>query len=478
MTPWGGTATGRHMIIYNLYQPLVERDKNTGEVKGILMESYEKTAPNTYRVKIHETIYDGAGNHVTADDVIFSFEGAIAAGNISGLKFIDSFAKVDEYTVDIVMKSEMDYQFASSIGMINIVTKAAYEASPDGMATKPVSTASYELTEWTPGTSATLTAKENYWGLELADPAKKSAWHWFAQNIDVAEYTKISEAAQKSIALETGEVDMAMFCNQKEAERFMGNDDYIVHEIQDSLTVNLFFNCGEKSILANEKLRQAICYAMDNEGIRTACGGYGLLACTFGSRVFADNNPKWDTDGYYNYDVDKAKALVAESGYKGETIRIMVNSGDANRTTTAEVLVSYLEQVGIKAAIDQYDSATYAAKKYDETLYDIRIDTNAFECLADLWNQFLSTTAGKNGKSYAYINDTTLQPMLEKLTKADTYTAENIEEAHQYIEDHALAYSTFSKMNFHVSTKYVTEYVSTCKLYPNVGAWTYDFSAQ
>ncbi len=450
ISPWAGTATGRHMIVYNLYQPLLERDKPTGETKGILMDKFEKPDATTYRVTIHDNIYDGANNHVTADDVVFSFEGAIASGNISGLKFISSVKKVDTYVVDIVMKSELDYQFASSVGMVNIVTKAAYEASPDKMTTTPVSTAPYELTAWTPGSSATLTAKKDYWGAKLADPSVKSAWHWFAQGIDIAEFTKISESSQMSIALETDTADTALFATQNEAERFMNKDDYIVHEVQDSLAYNLFFNCGENSLLSSKELRQAICYAIDAEAVRQANGGYGSL-CTSGSSVFSDNDPTWAKDGYYDYNKDAAIKLVANSGYKGEPIRIMVSNADSMRTTVAEVVQAFLLDVGIKAEIDQYDSATFAANKYDEPSYDIRIDTNSFECLADLWNQFLSTTGHKDGKSYAYINDATLQGLLDNLTKADTYTAANIKSAHEYIKDNAFAYSLYSKMNFHVS---------------------------
>jgi ABC-type transport system substrate-binding protein len=480
ITPWAGTATGRHMIVYNLYQPLLERDKPTGEIRGILMDKYEKIDPKTYRVTIHDNIVDGAGNKVTADDVVFSVESAIKAGNISGLNFIDSVKKVDTYVVDFVMTSEMEYQFASSVGMINIVSKASYEASPDGMATKPISTAPYELTAWTPGTSATLTAKKDYWGAKLADPSVKPAWGWFAQGIDVAEYTKIGEAAQMSIALETDIVDMALFVTQNEAERFMNNKDYTVHQIQDSLAYNLFFNCGEKSVLASKELRQAICYAVDAEKVRQANGGYGSLCYTFGSSVFSDNDPSWAKEGYYDYNKDTAAKLVKDSGYKGETIRIMVSNADSMRTTVAELVQAYLLDVGVTAQIDQYDSATFAAKKYDETAYDIRIDTNSFECLSDLWNQFLSNKgkSHKDGKNYAYVNDPQLQGLLDNLTKADTYTPENIKAAHEYIKGNALAYSLYSKMNFDVSTKYVEQYVGTSKLYPLVGAWKYNFSAK
>ncbi|HHU22531.1 MAG TPA: ABC transporter substrate-binding protein [Clostridiales bacterium] len=477
VSPWAGTATGRHMIIYNLYQPLLERDKPTGEIKGILMDKYEKVSANTYHVTIHDNIYDGENNHVTADDVIFSIEMAIKEGNISGLKFIDSAKKVDDYTVEIVMKSEMDYQFASSVGMINIVTKAAYEASPDGMSTTPVSTAPYELTEWSPGTSAILTAKKDYWGAELADPSVKSAWHWFAQDIDVAEYTKISEPSQMSIALETGTIDIALFLTQNEAERFMSNPDYNVHEIQDTLAYNLFFNCGDNSVLSDKKLRQAICYAIDAEAVRQANGGYGTMCYTFGSSEFVDNDPSWKNEGYYEYDRDAAEQLVKDSNYNGEVVRIMVSSADSMRTTVAEVVQGFLLDVGINAQIDPYDSATFAANKYDETLYDIRVDTNSFECLADLWNQFLSAEGHKDGKNYGHFYDETLQGLLDNLTKADTYTPENIKAAHEYIKENAFAYSLYSKVNFHVSTKFVEEYVGTAKLYPNVGAWGYNFSA-
>jgi hypothetical protein len=102
---------------------------------------------------------------------------------------------------------------------------------------------------------------------------------------------------------------------------------------------------------------------------------------------------------------------------------------------------------------------------------DIRVDTNSFECLADIWNQFLSAAGHKDGLNYGNFYDETLQGLLDALTFEATYTPENLKAAHEYIKDNMFAYSLYSKVNFHVSTSYVETYVGTSKLYPNVGAW-------
>ena len=85
-----------------------------------------------------------------------------------------------------------------------IVSKKAYEESADQMATSIVSTSPYMVTDFVPNVSITLEKNPNYWQTDesLQCPLYKD------MTADKLSYTKISEAAQQTIALETGAVDV------------------------------------------------------------------------------------------------------------------------------------------------------------------------------------------------------------------------------------------------------------------------------
>jgi len=472
ISPWAGTSTGRHVVNNSMYQPLLEYDKVTGELVLVVAESVENIDEFTYRVTIHDNVYDSAGNHFTADDAIFSIESCKALGNVSGMKYIGDVSKVSDYALDITMTTNADYQFASSVAMIYMVTERAFEDSGDEMATQPIGTGAYEMIDFESGSSITLKAVEDYWGTDLNDRDNNTAWYYHAQNVEKIEFIKIAEASQSSVALETGTVDVALVMTANEAERMQGNDGYNVWHTIDSRSFNLFFNCGDLSPMSNELLRQAVCYAIDNEMVLASTGGYGLLSTTFGAAVFKDCNPDWANEDYYTYNIEKAKELIAGSGFDtSQTIRFMIASNSDEKITIGQIIQSYLMAVGLDVQLDQYDGASFAASKYDETLYDIRLDDASYSCLADLWNQFLSS--GDGDKSYAQIYDPEMEDLLGALKTAEDRSVENVNAAHYYIKDQAYCYGLYCRELFDTTTSDILEFVYMPKLYAMPGAFTY-----
>jgi ABC-type transport system substrate-binding protein len=475
VAPFAGSQVSRMLVLYGVYQPLVERNKETGELIKVLLSDIKNVDDFTYRCTLYDNIVDSAGNPFKASDAVFSITACKEAGNVSGMKYVKEAKVVSDYVFDVVMTRNADYQFGASMAMIFMVTEASYKASADQMATGPVGTGPYVLDKWVSGSSATIKKQDKYWGAGLADKAKNPAWYWHAQNVDIVEFTKIGEAAQASIALETGKIDIAQLMTQKEAERFMKNKDYTVWQETDTLSFNLFFNAGDKSPCGNQQLRQAICYAIDAAGCMEATGGYGLLNSTFGSAKFNDCNPEWSKEDYYNYNLDKAKELLKQSGFDtSKELVMMVANISEDRAVVAQTVQAYLLEIGINVKIETYDGASFGANKYDETKYDIKLDVSTYECLADLWTQFLSNEGHKDGKNYAFVKDDKLQALLDGCTLSTNHTPENMNLAHQYIKDMAYCYGLYSKEDFDVTSTKVTDLVRHCKLYVMPGACTYN----
>lgn len=472
ISPWAGTSTGRHMVNNSMYQPLFEFDKLSGERVLVLAKEITQTDEFTYHVVLYDYIHDSEGNPFTADDAVFSIQNCAELGNVSGMQYIESVEKTDDYELDIVMNTNADYQFDSSISMIYCVTQKAFEDSGDEMNTQPVATGAYKMTNFESGSTVTLEKVDDYWGKDLNDRENNPAWYYHAQNVDKIVFTGVKETSQRTTALQTGDADVALQLTANEANKLQGADGYTVWETTDSRSYNLFFNCGEKSMMSNEKLRQAVCYAVDQAGVMQSTGGYGLLSLTFGSAIFADNNPAWASEDYYGYDVEKAKELIAESGFDtSQEIRFMYATNSDEKVTIAQVIQGFLRQVGLNVRLDAYDSASFAADKYNEDVYDIRLDDASFSCLADLWTQFLS--AGKKDKGRAQIKDEELETLLAALATAEGRTTENVDAAHYYIKDKAYCYGLYCRELFDGTTDDILEFVYMPKLYAMPGAFCY-----
>lgn len=474
IAPWAGSSSGRHQTIYSMYQPLFEYDKATGNFVLVVAKEITATDPFTFHITIHDNIVDHDGNPFTAADAVYSIEKCVAAGNVSGMKYIDSVTQTSDYELDVKMTTDADYQFGSSVSMIMMVTQKAFEDSGDEMATRPVGTGPYKFVSFESGASFVLEKVENYWGAALSDRETNDAWYYHAQNVDRIEYIKIGEAAQQTIALETGEAEVAYQMSADEAKRLEGNDKFNVWSTVDSRSVNLFFNCGDKSPMASKELRQAACYAIDAAGVlQMAANGVGILSTTFGAAVFADVNPEWANDDYYGYDLEKAQELIKASGFDtSKAIRIMINSGDGECVAVAQIVQSYLMAAGLTVQIDQYDGASFASNKYNADMYDIRIDKSSFSCLADLWTQFLDS--GKNDVSYAQIRDEELENLLAQLKTAEgRANVENVNAAHYHIKDEAYVYGLYCCMIYDATTSDIVEIARMPKLFDLPGAFTY-----
>lgn len=82
LAPYSSATSGRLSVIQTLYEYLAYYDSasETG-LSGILMKECERLDNYTMRVTIYDYIYDSAGNHLTANDVAFSFNTWAEKGN-------------------------------------------------------------------------------------------------------------------------------------------------------------------------------------------------------------------------------------------------------------------------------------------------------------------------------------------------------------------------------------------------------------
>ncbi|MFP3090304.1 ABC transporter substrate-binding protein [Treponema sp. TIM-1] len=454
-----GGIFGLDMTMYMLRECLVERVG--GKLISQIAKSWTVESDNlTWHVEIFDYIYDSAGNHFTADDAVFCYERAKREG-FNSTSFYSSVSKDTDYTFTIKLTDAMVGIFDQVANAIGLYTQKAYEDAGAEFGVKPVFTGAYKLTNWVQGTSLRLEKNENYWQKpELCNI-------YAAQNVDIIDFIIIRDAAQLAIALETGAVDMVYNLSAMEAERFApggsSSKGFKVWEFENLETQFMYLNQSPSSVFANDlNLRKAVMHSMDMQGlVDGVVGGRAVIAKTFGNSLIVDYQKQWDTENYFDYDLNYAKQCLAQSKYQGQTVRIMV-SGNPMHGAMALILQGFLTEVGIKSEILTYDNALFNGYKYDEAQWDIMFDQTSWSGpLPTQWRDKFDARTFRGGKQgFIAVRDPKFQEMIAGADNIATYSPETVNAFHQYLKDQAYARGLFNQMSQSVSTDIVVEYMN------------------
>lgn len=353
MAPWGTSIPAHRRARAMCYEFLYDT-RSSADAVPQLATGYEFTDDTHVRVKIREGVVDHAGNPLTASDVVFSYAQAAESSAYKTLvKTIDIANTVieDDHTVLFALNYPYRYIEISPFTLVPVVTEAAFTADADGMINNPVGTGPYKMTSWTAGNEMVFEKFDGYWG---------NAAGFSYQNVDKIVLKVIGEATQRTIELETGNVDVLYDIPTTDLQYLKDSADYEIWELPTTAVNTIQFNCSEFSACQDVRVRQAIAYAMDNQAIINALyNGYGSTLHCHVTENAHEYNPKYNDYDYYSFNVDKAKALMAEAGYTNGLELTIITDETAKFISAAEILQSYLKEIGITLKITQYESAVY-----------------------------------------------------------------------------------------------------------------------
>lgn len=481
LDPYYGSSVGGLTVLPEIFQFLFDRTEFGGDIYPVIGKEYVMDVDAlTISVTLFDYVKDSKGNDIKADDVKFCYEKAFESGQFNKIaQYIDTLEVVDDYTLifhlnDVKLGLEEDI-----LAGVWICDKDEYDVNT--FTTAPVGTGPYVVKEYISGSSLTLEKNKNFWQKDELNPANYKA------NVDVINFKIILEAAQMSIALETGDIDLADSVSYNELTSYFadaeGNakDGYTVNSINMNLFNNMSFCMSDESNVGNDlKLRQAILYAIDSAGlVQGVLSGAGAQCYTWGADVYGDYLKKWESEDYYNYNLDKAKECLAASDYAkngSPTLRIIMESNDA-RKAAAEMIQAYLLAVGINSEINVYDSALFASYRYEYDQWDILLDNQANSAyLAGVWaNYFVNGIKTWKGQEVTYngLNDDKLTELAKKAASLDGHTEENVDAFHQYLKENAIAYGLWAATKYQVGQKGIIDIFMDGKMYLKPGACTY-----
>lgn len=326
-----------------LYSRLVESDGNMKIHPG-LAESWKSIDDRTTQFKLRKGVKFHNGEELKAEDVKYSFERMMNSPRISFvLPPIEKVEIIDDYTINIVTKTPfgplMSHLSHPALGIVN---KKLLETDPESFKNNPIGTGPYKFSNWQAGDRVILVRNEDY----FQEPPK------FEKLI----FRNIVEATSRTIALETGEVDIAVSINAVD-EGTIKNNPKLALLRKPSISYSYVGMNTEKEMFKDSRVRKAINYAIDKQAIvDVVLNGSGKIANSpIAPGVFGFT----DKTKNYEYNLEKAKELMKEAGYEnGFKSNIYTLGGEADKQT-AEIIQANLKEIGIDLAINITENSAY-----------------------------------------------------------------------------------------------------------------------
>ena len=344
LDPYAQNATLQNALSYCIYNTLTSTDLNTGEVTMELAESYEQVSDTEYVFKLREGIKFHNGADLTASDVKFSIERAAVSGGMAAkVAMIDHVEVVDDYTVKFVLKYPcVTLLNALSFTATSILDEDFVTANGDNYI--PNGTGPYKFREWNSGESIILDRNEEYWDT----PGGAS----------ILKFVIMTEDTSRTIALETGDIDVSISVATIDYDKINSNDDLVLYA-ETNNKVDYLGLSHIDPITSNKLVRQAIAHAINKEDyISAVLEGYGETA----NSIIGQSVEGYDPDlPEYEYDLEKAKSLLTEAGYPdGFTLTVVARSDRDN--LLAQVLQGQLAKIGITVNIERVETAVFFDK--------------------------------------------------------------------------------------------------------------------
>jgi len=358
-TSWGGEMNR------DICDTLVSRDYQLTYQDGIA-KSWDVSPDGlewTFRLKGGVTFHDGTP--CDAEAIAWNIETMRDIGASAYLySAVEDAVAVDPLTVKLILKNPFPnllYNMSSS-GFASIVSPTAFEEYGEDYGVKTaVGTGPYMFVEWVRGDHVTLKRNPDYnWApswLESEGPAY----------FDKVIYKVVPEAVTKIMLLQAGEVDIAYYVSPSSVSALQADPNVEVTLTPERRLVYMGMNVTAPPF-DDVRVRRAMEYIVDRESIvENVLQGIGQPAYNYLAPIV---EPQIESP--YTYNLDKARELLAEAGWTDEDGDGILEKNGAKfiitlwtdtvteRVQIATVIQSEMAELGIKAEIQQFDSATYA----------------------------------------------------------------------------------------------------------------------
>ena len=409
LDPHQTVAAGTREVLFNIFEGLVKPNSD-GEMIPAVAEKYTLSEDGTtYTFTLREGVKFHNGQTVTAEDVVYSINrcAAVPEGQekplVAAFSAVKSVEALDEKTVAVTI-AQRDLEF------ISYMTAAIIPADYENQDTAPVGTGPFKFVSRTPQQDFVMERFEDYWGAP--------AW------LDKVTYKICENADALVMNLNGGSIDLCAHLTSAQASQL--NQSFQVLEGTMNLVQAIYLNNQAKPF-DNQLVRQALCYAIDRQGIMDmVADGHGTAVGSSIYPAFAKYFLPELVDKY-PHDVAKAKELLAQAGYPdGFDMTISVPNNYQPHMDTAEVVAEQLREAGINVTIQPVEWSTWLDTIYNGRQFQATVvGVDAANMTARAMLERFTSDYGKNFINYnnpAY--DTLFQQAInaqDEATQTDLY---------------------------------------------------------
>ena len=393
LDPHAAAAAGTREVLFNIYEGLVKTGPN-GELIPAVAERYEISEDGlVYTFTLRDGIKFHNGESVTAADVVYSMtrcaDNSGDSALVSAFSAIQDLQAVDERTVTFRLEQP-------NLELIYFLSAAIIPQDSDPQAGFIPGTGPFKLVSRSPQENIVLERFDDYWGT-LAGVQKVT-------------YQIYEDSTALMMALKGGSVDLCAHLTSAQVAQL--DDSFQVLEGTMNLVQAVYLN-NAAAPLDNEKVRQAMCYAINRQEIMD------VMADGHGTPVGSSIYPKLakyflpELADYYTYDPAKGKALLAEAGYPdGFDLTIAVSSNYQPHMDTAEVVVQQLGAIGIRATVQPVDAATWYSDVYTNRQFQATI--TGLDAKNITARAMLERFVSDNGKNFINYSNSTYDELYAK----------------------------------------------------------------
>ncbi|MCL5076221.1 MAG: ABC transporter substrate-binding protein [Chloroflexi bacterium] len=351
------TYPASYEAVFLLYDNLVTFDEQLNIVPG-LAERWEVSPDQlTWTFYLRKNVKFHDGTPFNAEAVKFHIERIldpkVVTPNRTLWLHIKRIQIVDDHTIKLGTEKPfgpmLNYLAHGSGG---ITSPTAVQKLGKEFTARPVGTGPYKLQEFTPGVQVVLVRNDDYFKGKAA--------------LDKIVMKPVLEPGARVAMLETGEADLANDIPAEEAARLEKGANTRVIRQKGLRTFWLEMNLLKKPF-DDPKVRQALAYAVDKKSmVKNLFLGYATVL---------DSPAAPAIKGYksaqkYEYDLERAKRLLAEAGWKpgptgilekdGQPLKFTINTSEGEYPKDIQVVETAqagFKKIGVDATIWKVEAA-------------------------------------------------------------------------------------------------------------------------
>ena len=408
MDPGDHTASVTSTILEPMYEGLVTRDRAFKIVPSLGTGWTTAEGGKVWTFKLRPGVAFHDGSPLTAEAVVHSFSrfldgkrGLAAAGRITAV--LASVRAVDDGTVEFTLKAP----YAGFLALLATNTAKVVSEKADGAGTLglvPVGTGPFKFVAWKSGEYVQEARNDAYWGEKA--------------HLDGLRFTWSGETSLLSMSVQSGDADVVYPLPPVFAPVVKANPALKLYDTVGSFVFWVSLNT-KLPPLDNVKVRQALNFATDRQGLVTALlRGYGTPA----NSPLAPTNPNYDASlNPYPFDTTKAKALLAEAGLpNGFTMTVAVQERDA---AIAQALQGMWGKAGVTLDIRKQEGGVWTkaafagpeAKKADNLASTIASwSSGSFNADLQLRPLYATASWAPGGANLGFFSDPKLDDLINQ----------------------------------------------------------------